>query len=73
MRKALLLAACCAALASPSYAAPDYAPAIKADYDKSLGALWDYFHRNPELSSREFNTAARMAKELRAVSGMVVT
>lgn len=73
MRKALLLAACCAALASPSYAAPDYAPAIKADYDKSLGALWDYFHRNPELSFREFNTAARMAKELRAVSGMVVT
>lgn len=73
MRKALLLAASCAIMSGPAFAAPDYAPAIKADYDKSLGALWDYFHRNPELSFREFNTAARMAKELRAVPGMVVT
>lgn len=73
MRKAFLMAAGCALLAGPALAAPDYAPAIKADYDKSLGALWDYFHRNPELSFREFNTSARMAKELRAVPGMVVT
>lgn len=73
MRKALLLAAGCAIFAAPVEAAPDYAPAIKADYDKSLGALWDHFHRNPELSFREVNTAARMAKELRAVPGMVVT
>lgn len=73
MRKALILAAGCAILAAPAQAAPDYATAIKADYDKSLGALWDYFHRNPELSFKEFNTAARMAKELRAVPGLVVT
>ena len=73
MRKAFLLAASCAFISGPAFAAPDYAPAIKADYDKSLGALWDYFHRNPELSFREFNTAARMAKELRAVPGMTVT
>lgn len=61
--------------ATPALAAPDTAlrTAIKADYDKSLGALWDYFHRNPELSFREFQTAARMAKELRAVPGMAVT
>ena len=73
MRKAFLMAASCALISGPALAAPDYAPAIKADYDKSLGALWDYFHRNPELSFREFNTAARMAKELRAVPGMMVT
>ncbi len=73
MRKAFLMAVSCALISGPALAAPDYAPAIKADYDKSLGALWDYFHRNPELSFREFNTAARMAKELRAVPGMMVT
>ncbi len=49
------------------------AEAIKADYDAHLATLWDHFHRNPELSFREFNTAAKMAQELRAVSGMVVT
>lgn len=74
LRKGILLSAAAGLLvATPSMAAPDYAGAIKADYDKSLGALWDYFHRNPELSFREFNTSARMAKELRAVPGMIVT
>jgi amidohydrolase len=60
-------------VASPAFADPALKTAIKADYDKSLGALWDHFHRNPELSFREFKTAARMAQELRTVSGMVVT
>ncbi|MFM7027387.1 MAG: amidohydrolase [Chakrabartia sp.] len=72
-RKALMLLAAATMLTSPAAAAPDYAAAIKADYDKSLASLWDYFHRNPELSFKEVNTAARMAKELRAVPGMVVT
>lgn len=73
-QKAILLAAAAMiATGSAARAAPDYAPAIKADYDKSLASLWDYFHRNPELSFREVNTAARMAKELRAIPGMVVT
>lgn len=58
---------------TPAAAQPDYADAIKADYDKSLASLWDHFYRNPELSFREFKTAARMAQELRAVPGMVVT
>jgi amidohydrolase len=58
---------------SPALASPDLKAAIKADYDKSLGALWDHFHRNPELSFREVKTAARMAQELRGVPGMVVT
>ena len=74
LRKGILLSAAAGLMtAMPAAAAPDYAEAIKADYDKSLGALWDHFHRNPELSFREFNTAARMAKELRAIPGMVVT
>ena len=58
---------------TPLRAEPDYAAAIRADYDASLGTLFEHFHRNPELSFREFKTAARMAKELRAIPGIVVT
>ena len=58
---------------TPLLAEPDYAAAIRADYDASLGSLFEHFHRNPELSFREFKTAARMAKELRAIPGIVVT
>jgi amidohydrolase len=71
MKYALLIAA--ALLPTPVIAAPDFAPAVKADYDRSLGKLWDYFHRNPELSFVETKTAARMAQELRAVPGFSVT
>jgi amidohydrolase len=60
-------------LAIPAQAKPDYSESVKADYDTSLGALWDHFHRNPELSFREYKTAARMAQELRAITGMEVT
>jgi amidohydrolase len=60
-------------IAAPVQAEPDYAAAIRADYDTNLAPLFDYFHRNPELSFREVNTAARMAKELRAIPGIVVT
>jgi amidohydrolase len=72
-RASIFLVAAAATLAQPAIAKPDYSAAIKTDYDQSLGSLWDHFHRNPELSFKEVNTAARMAKELRAVSGMVVT
>jgi hippurate hydrolase len=41
--------------------------AVEADYDANLGALFDHFHRNPELSGMETRTAARMATELRAL------
>jgi hippurate hydrolase len=74
MKNALTLALLGGALLSaPANARPDYAGDVKADYDKSLGALWDHFHRNPELSFREYKTAARMAQELRAIPGMQVT
>ncbi|MFN0044964.1 MAG: amidohydrolase [Sphingorhabdus sp.] len=74
MKKTMILALLGGALlTAPVTARPDYSASVKADYDKSLAALWDHFHRNPELSFREFKTAARMAQELRAVPGMVVT
>jgi hippurate hydrolase len=69
----LATAALLSAMSSAAPAAPPLRDAIKADYDKSLGALWDQFHRNPELSFVETKTAARMAQELRAVPGMAVT
>ena len=46
--------------------------AVEKDYDQYLEALFDYFHRNPELSMMETNTSARLAKELRA-AGFEVT
>ncbi|MEO7602474.1 MAG: amidohydrolase [Sphingomicrobium sp.] len=75
MNRHLLHAAALAALttASPALAEPDYAAAIRADYQRSLGPLFDWFHRNPELSFKETATAARMAKELRAIPGIEVT
>jgi amidohydrolase len=38
--------------------------AVKKDYDEYLAGLFDYFHRNPELSTIENETARRMALEL---------
>jgi len=45
---------------------------IQQDYEQHLAGLFDYFHRNPELSLVEFKTAKRMAEELRSV-GYTVT
>jgi len=53
-------------------AADELSEAVEKDYDQHLGALFDYFHRNPELSSMEVKTAARLAEELRA-AGFNVT
>ena len=39
--------------------------AIDADYEQELGALFDHFHRNPELSFLETETAKLLAEELR--------
>ena len=69
-----LISAMLAVPVSPALAqTPDWAAAVKADYDRDLGQMWDWFHRNPELSFREEKTAARMATALRAVPGMTVT
>ena len=45
---------------------------VADDYEGHLAALFDHFHRNPELSLVEHKTAARMAEELRA-AGFEVT
>jgi hippurate hydrolase len=47
----------------PVYAA-DLGEAVKQDYDAHLADLFDYFYRNPELSTVEHETARRMAMEL---------
>jgi hippurate hydrolase len=40
---------------------------IASDYRERLGALFEHFHRNPELSHREIETSKRLAAELRAL------
>ena len=38
---------------------------IQEDYAAHLGDLFEWFHRNPELSMMETETAGRLAAELR--------
>ena len=40
---------------------------IAKDYDQNLEALYKHFHANPELSFKEFETAKRLAAEIRAL------
>ena len=47
--------------------------AVKADYDANLAILFDWFHRNPELSGQEVQTSARLAQELTALGYEVTT
>lgn len=55
------------ALVAPAYADDALKADIAADYKTNLAPLFDYFHRNPELSHREFKTSERLAKEIRAL------
>ncbi len=45
---------------------------VQKDYDEHLAGLFDHFHRNPELSTVEHETARRMALEL-SLAGFDVT
>jgi hippurate hydrolase len=65
---ALLLAI---AVASPAQS-EHLTRAVQKDYHQHLEGLFDYFHRNPELSMMEIRTAARLAAELRE-AGFSVT
>lgn len=58
--------------ATPLRAEPAFAAAVRADYAKTLAAIQDDLHRNPELSFEERRTAARVAAEFRKV-GIEVT
>ena len=69
--KTLILASAIAS--TPALAAPDFAAEVKADYDRQLRAMFEDFHRNPELSFKENRTARIMAQQLRAIPGMAVT
>ncbi len=71
MNKTLLAAAAAALMFSPAYG-DDLPTSIKADYDAYLQPLFEHFHANPELSTVEVETAARMADELSA-AGFNVT
>ena len=52
--------------------AGDISDVVKQDYDEYLAELFDHFHRNPELSTIETETARRMAMEL-SLTGFEVT
>ena len=68
MRLKFGLAAGLLALSAPSLAQDDgLRRAVAEDYRSNLAALFDHFHRNPELSGLEVRTAARMASELRSL------
>ena len=47
--------------------------AVARDYDANLGALFDDFHRNPELSGMEVRTSGIMAAQLTALGYDVAT
>ena len=50
---------------SASYAQETLKEAVEREYEEQLEELFLHFHRNPELSHREFKTAARLATEIR--------
>ncbi|MCH8099287.1 MAG: amidohydrolase [Proteobacteria bacterium] len=52
--------------------AGDISDVVKQDYDEYLAELFDHFHRSPELSTIETETARRMAMEL-SLAGFEVT
>ena len=76
MKRLLMMTAAAVLLAAATPAAAQDAAlkaAVEADYDANLGALFDHFHRNPELSGLEVQTSARMAEELRTLGYDVTT
>ncbi len=67
------LACLAALLLAPALAtAATLSEDVARDYEEYLWPLFDHFHRNPELSLIEHETAARMAAELRG-AGFEVT
>ena len=65
MRKPSCLLLATTLFLAPAAYSSELSESIQQDYDSYLGALWDHFHQNPELSTLEFRTAERMASELR--------
>lgn len=65
MRTLVSALALAASLAMPAVAQDDLSEALQSDWDAHLRPLYEHFHANPELSFMEFETAARLAAELR--------
>jgi hippurate hydrolase len=65
MKKTFLAVVGALLIFASSVTASELTENIKSDYDGYLADLFDHFHRNPELSTIEVETAARMATELR--------
>ncbi len=72
MKKTALLVVAFAASCCSVNSFAELQSSVADDYESHLAGLFDHFHRNPELSLVENQTAARMAKELRA-AGFEVT
>lgn len=67
LKRLLCVASALAVLtAAPVSADESLRADIAADYAENLESLFIHFHQNPELSHREFETAARLATEIRA-------
>ena len=64
MKRVTLIASILISVVSAAHA-NELHDAVAEDYESHLADLFDHFHRNPELSLVEHQTAARMARELR--------
>ena len=74
MTKLLSTVAGLALLIMPvSAQAADLREAIAQDYEANLEDLFMHFHKNPELSHREFETSKRLAAEIKALGYDVTT
>jgi hippurate hydrolase len=67
MRRILAAAALVTLGTAPVAADEALRAEVEADYEANLEALFLHFHANPELSHREFETAKRLAEEIRAL------
>ncbi len=65
MQRALAIAVLATLGTAPVAADEKLRADVEADYDANLEALFLHFHVNPELSHREFETAKRLAAEIR--------
>lgn len=64
MRLSFTILLLVSALSASVFAKDNIRSEIQKDYDNHLKSLFIHFHKNPELSMGEVNTAARIAKEL---------
>ncbi len=67
MRKSVAIAALVTLGMTPAVADEALRADVEADYEANLEALFLHFHANPELSGREFETAKRLAGEIRSL------